>query len=237
MLARSSNCSHHQWPDRESGDRQRREIVDSAPESLVGEIAGQPSSSKNGDRLDIHEVRHRYSRGGCKPGAGDMSGSFVVTDHVGDDGRVDDDHRLARSSWRSSTAVCSPTRPPDRSAIRGRPRRWSAIARRARVRSSDAAAATGLRLRRDAEGSRGLGGKVSNQHVRHACIELASGRVRKSTRAMIASRGTGRPECGLHVVSQHHGSVSGHRKLPTDGQRMLRQSQRSSWWPRGRPAS
>ena len=35
-----------------------------------------------------------------------------------------------------------------------------------------------------------LGGKVSNQHVRHACIMLAFVLVRKSTRAIIASRGT-----------------------------------------------
>ncbi len=37
-----------------------------------------------------------------------------------------------------------------------------------------------------------FGGKVSNQHVRHACIMLALGRVRKSTRAIIATAGAHR---------------------------------------------
>ena len=39
-----------------------------------------------------------------------------------------------------------------------------------------------------------LGGKVSNQHVRHACIMLAFSRVRKVSRAIIASRFTPTPK-------------------------------------------
>jgi hypothetical protein len=35
-----------------------------------------------------------------------------------------------------------------------------------------------------------------------------------------------------HAGERCIASVSGHRKLPTDGQRILRQSERSSWWPR-----
>jgi len=48
QLARSL----HHLPDRESGDWQRQEIVDSTPEALIGEIAVPPSSSKNVDRFD-----------------------------------------------------------------------------------------------------------------------------------------------------------------------------------------
>ena len=48
-----------------------------------------------------------------------------------------------------------------------------------------------------------FGGKVSNQHIQHACIELASSRVRKSTRAMIASRGTPNGGCMTDPSDAH----------------------------------
>jgi hypothetical protein len=120
------------------------------------------STRSGADTAEAAESRARASR----PAASSSPTTLAMTDpsttitgehvHRGDRRRRSADRLAPRTVQRPA---------------RG-PQRRSAIARRARVRLSDTAAATGLRLRRGAGGSRGLRGEGS-ESAHSACFHYA----------------------------------------------------------------
>jgi len=155
----------------EPGKGKVDEVVHRLLEPLVGDRAGQPSSSQHSGRLDVDQIRRDEPWVGTKQSPGPSAGLIVVTDGVDQHGGVDDDHPRDRSSARSATACARPTRPPRRASIR--PRTSSRVGEAASRMSSRGTAAVTGRAPGLAAGV--LGARLLADHgsARWACLHSA----------------------------------------------------------------
>ncbi len=172
MLARSSNARTISGPTgilvignakRSSTAPRNRSSERSSANHRRRSTATVSTSTRSG--AETAEAAANRVRASC-PAASSSPTTLAMTDasttitgehvHRGDRRRRSAVRLVPRTVWQSA---------------RG-PRQWSAIARRARVRSSDTAEATDLRLRRGAGGSRGLRGE-GLESARLACLHYA----------------------------------------------------------------
>jgi hypothetical protein len=133
------------------GDRQILKVFQGERGTSLRQDARCRTTAKNGEDLEVDEVRRVNLRFPGQSSAGDVPVGFVVGQRDGEDGGVDDDQKRSRSARTSLAAAARLTRPPVRPAERARTSwtvgfsaSWFTVARRYSWRDCpDAAACSG----------------------------------------------------------------------------------------------